>query len=379
MGILKKGKDFTPTEQVTSTKLDELVDNASFTDSNEDKVAYTGTSGTCLNGGGLEVTGLGQLQIANSGVGTNELTDTSVTTAKINDSAVTTGKINDSAVTTAKIADDAVTGAKIESDVGLTGAPTAPTPSSSSNSTRIATTAYVTSGINNALTGVGGLFGTIDQTANGVTRIFSKQSDGDYDSVTPSGNVTMTQAGVFSIANGAVTSAKIGGSAVTSAKIGGSAVTSAKIAGGAVTGAKISSSAALPNGVTATTQTANDNSTKVATTAYVDTAAANPDRTYYSTSLGTSSGTIQQNTTNRPLLINFGLKSNDEIALLALDISQNSDMSSETRVSMFQMKTDGPNPSRATVSGVVPNDWYWKVTYTGTSSASELFHVGFNL
>jgi hypothetical protein len=113
--------------------------------------------------------------------------------------------------------------------------------------------------------------------------------------------------------------------------------------------------------------------------AYVDDRAADPDRTYHSTSLGTSSGTIQQNTTNRPLLINFGLKSNDEIALLALDISQNSDMSSETRVSMFEIKSDGFNPSRATVSGVVPDTWYWRVTYSGTSSASELFHVGFNL
>jgi len=41
------------------------------------------------------------------------------------------------------------------------------------------------------------------------------------------------------------------------------------IADDAVTGDKISDSAALPDGVTATTQTASDNSTKVATTAFV--------------------------------------------------------------------------------------------------------------
>ena len=57
-----------------------------------------------------------------------------------------------------------------------------------------------------------------------------------------SGDVTMTNAGAVTIANDAVT------------------------------GAKIHDSAALPNGVTATTQSASDNSTKVATTAYVDTA-----------------------------------------------------------------------------------------------------------
>ena len=44
------------------------------------------------------------------------------------------------------------------------------------------------------------------------------------------------------------------------------------IANDAITGAKIHDSAALPNGVTATTQSASDNSTKVATTAYVETA-----------------------------------------------------------------------------------------------------------
>ena len=57
-----------------------------------------------------------------------------------------------------------------------------------------------------------------------------------------SGDVTMTNAGAVTIANDAIT------------------------------GAKIHDSAALPNGVTATTQSASDNSTKVATTAYVDTA-----------------------------------------------------------------------------------------------------------
>jgi hypothetical protein len=177
----------------------------------------------------------------------------------------------------------------------------------------------------------------------------------------------------------AVTTVKITDANVTTAKIADSNVTTDKIADDAVTGAKISDTAALPDGVTATTQSANNNSTKVATTAYVDTAAADPDRTYHSTSLGTSSGTIQQNTTNRPLLINFGIKSDDEIGLLALDISQNSDMSSETRVSMFSIKSDGVNTSRATVSGVVPDTWYWRVTYSNINTPSELFHVGFNL
>jgi microcystin-dependent protein len=63
MSILVKGTDFGPTEQVTSTKLDNLVDAASFTNTSEVAVNYTGSTGTCLQGGGLEVTSAGQLQI----------------------------------------------------------------------------------------------------------------------------------------------------------------------------------------------------------------------------------------------------------------------------------------------------------------------------
>ena len=63
MSILVKGTDFGPTEQVTSTKLDNLVDAAKFTNTSETAVAYTGSTGTCLQGGGLEVTSAGQLQI----------------------------------------------------------------------------------------------------------------------------------------------------------------------------------------------------------------------------------------------------------------------------------------------------------------------------
>jgi hypothetical protein len=244
MSILIKGKDFGPTEQVTSTKLDELVDNASFTNTSQNAVAYTGTTGTCLQGGGLEVTSLGQLQIADSGVNTNEISNSSVTTAKIADANVTTAKIAnsnvttdkiandgvtqakiandavgadqlasnavvtasivDSNVTTAKIANDAITTAKIADNVALGGNPTTTTQAAANNSERIATTAYVTSGIANALTGSGGIFGTIDQTADSNPKIFSKNSSGDYDSVAPSGDVAMTQAGAFTIQANAV-------------------------------------------------------------------------------------------------------------------------------------------------------------------------------
>ena len=63
MSILSKGTVFGATEQVTSTKLGNLVDDAKFTNFSAAAVNYTGTTGTCLRGGGLEVTSKGQLQL----------------------------------------------------------------------------------------------------------------------------------------------------------------------------------------------------------------------------------------------------------------------------------------------------------------------------
>jgi len=62
--------------------------------------------------------------------------------------------------------------------------------------------------------------GTVDEAQNSITSILSKQSDGDYDSVTPSGDVSMSQAGLFTIATDAVTTGKIDNDAVTAAKLG---------------------------------------------------------------------------------------------------------------------------------------------------------------
>jgi len=61
--------------------------------------------------------------------------------------------------------------------------------------------------------------GTVDEAQNSTTSILSKQSDGDYDSVTPSGDVSMSQAGLFTIATDAVTTGKIDDEAVTAAKL----------------------------------------------------------------------------------------------------------------------------------------------------------------
>jgi len=101
MAILSKGNTFADGDQVTSAKLNNLVDNATF---------VAGGDGTTDNAT-LEVNGSGTLQVKT--IQTGNIASNAVTTAKIADSNVTTAKIADSNVTTAKIANDAVTNDKI--------------------------------------------------------------------------------------------------------------------------------------------------------------------------------------------------------------------------------------------------------------------------
>jgi hypothetical protein len=171
MSILVKGTDFGPTEQVTSTKLDNLVDAAKFTNTSETAVSYTGSTGTCLQGGGLEVTSAGQLQVK----------DAEITTAKLNDNAVTTAKITDSNVTTVKIADDAVTGAKISDTAALPDGVTATTQSADDNSEKVATTAYA----DNAAESTGVKVATFNKVSGSSTSNFTMQltESADPDSI----------------------------------------------------------------------------------------------------------------------------------------------------------------------------------------------------
>ena len=110
---------------------------------------------------------VGADQLASSAVVTASIVDLNVTTAKIAADAVTGAKIADDTinsehyasesidtehiadlnVTTAKIANDAITTAKIADDVELGGNPTTTTQSSGNNTTRVATTAFVTTAI----------------------------------------------------------------------------------------------------------------------------------------------------------------------------------------------------------------------------------------
>ena len=81
MAIINKGKSFANGEQLTADKLNQVIDNATFTISAVDNTSTQLSSGAII------------------------VKDGGVTTAKLNDGAVTTAKIADANVTFAKLTD----------------------------------------------------------------------------------------------------------------------------------------------------------------------------------------------------------------------------------------------------------------------------------
>ena len=104
MGVLDTTYTFTATDVVTSAKLNNVIDQTTFTSS-----AFSNTT--------LAINSSGQLRVNSLGITANELADGSVITAKILDNNVTTAKILNDNVTTAKILDANVTQAKIGTNV----------------------------------------------------------------------------------------------------------------------------------------------------------------------------------------------------------------------------------------------------------------------
>ncbi len=80
MAILSKGHTFADGDDVTSTKANNLVDNATF---------VSGASGT-TDDSTLEVNGSGRLQVKDSGITTGKIGASAVTTTKLANSTATT-------------------------------------------------------------------------------------------------------------------------------------------------------------------------------------------------------------------------------------------------------------------------------------------------
>jgi len=101
MPILSKGQTFADGDQVTSTKLNNLVDAATF---------VSGSSGTTDNAT-LQVNGSGRLEVKT--IQTGNIANSAVTTTKIADSSVTTAKLAPGAIASASILDGSVTAPKL--------------------------------------------------------------------------------------------------------------------------------------------------------------------------------------------------------------------------------------------------------------------------
>jgi len=74
MPVVDTTRTFTNNEQITSTKLNEIMDNSLF------------VSGAIVPSRGLEVTAGGQLQVPNSGITTSLIADANITPAKLSNS-----------------------------------------------------------------------------------------------------------------------------------------------------------------------------------------------------------------------------------------------------------------------------------------------------
>ena len=118
MGAVNTTYTFTATDTITSTKMNNIIDQTTM------------TSDAVFTGGTIEVVS-GKLRVAAGKITSNELASNSVNTDEIVNLAVTTAKLANSTstttgVTTAKIADGAITTAKIaDSSSTTTGVTTA--------------------------------------------------------------------------------------------------------------------------------------------------------------------------------------------------------------------------------------------------------------
>lgn len=115
MGAVDTTYTFTATDTITSSKMNNIIDQTTITPD-----AIIGTT-LDVASGKLKVrsAGITSNEIGANSVTTNAITDLNITTGKIADLSVTTGKIADLGVTTAKIADSNVTTIKI-ADANIT-------------------------------------------------------------------------------------------------------------------------------------------------------------------------------------------------------------------------------------------------------------------
>ena len=208
----------------------------------------------------------------------------------------------------------------------LTGTPTAPTAAANTDTTQIATTAFVKSAVASLVDGAPSLLNTLNELAAAIaddenfatTLTTSVGLKADIDSPTFTGTVTLPSGTVTSgmIADGTIATADIADSAITSAKIADGTIVDADInASAAIAQSKVANlttdladkaplaSPALTGVPTAPTAAANTDTTQVATTAFAkaeaDAAQAAAEAT------AAAANTDQQNGTTSFTAINY--------------------------------------------------------------------------
>jgi hypothetical protein len=189
--------------------------------------------------GDVTITNAGVTAIGAGKVVTGMLASDAVTTVKITDANVTTAKLADAAVTTAKILNANVTNEKLATGIDAT-----KLADGSVTNTELQYIGTLTSDVQaqiDALSTSGSsstiAINAINTLADG--KIYIGNASNEATEVTPTGDVTITNAGVTAIGTGKVVTAMLATDAVTTAKITNANVTTDKLAADAVTTAKI--------------------------------------------------------------------------------------------------------------------------------------------
>jgi hypothetical protein len=95
MGVVNTTYTFTSTDTITSAKMNNIIDETTFTSD-------------AIQGSTLQVVSPGKLAVSAGGITSNEMAANSVVTAAITDANVTTAKIADANITQAKLASNVV-------------------------------------------------------------------------------------------------------------------------------------------------------------------------------------------------------------------------------------------------------------------------------
>lgn len=110
-GVIDTTQTFSDGDTVTSTKLNNIADQSTFTSD-----AITGST-LAVDSGKLKVNTISASQISTDAVTTNKIQNNSITAEKILDGEITSSKLPDSVISESKLADGSVTYAKIDSTI----------------------------------------------------------------------------------------------------------------------------------------------------------------------------------------------------------------------------------------------------------------------